>query len=405
MKIFLRSFAVTTAVLAVGLFIFGFANRTNLFPKTGQASASTPSQTVSRTKSSSKVSAYPAAWDDHGIFSAFYGKAYKKLSAMSLSEKVGQMLLARCPSEDAVESVGKYHLGGYVLFEQDFKGKSAPQVISTLGSYQSAASIPMLMAVDEEGGTVVRISENPKLSKTKFKSPHELYAEGGLAALKKDASNKAALLKSLGINLNLAPVSDVSTNPSDYIYKRALGKPAKETGAYVSAVVGATRSAGLASTLKHFPGYGDNVNTHTGIAIDKRPYSTFTSSDFVPFEDGIAAGAECVLVSHNVVECMDKGVPASLSPKVHGILRNDLHFTGVIMTDDLSMDAIKDYTHSTDPSVKAVLAGNDLLLTTDFKESYDSVLAAAENGTIPPGLIDKAVFRVLAFKYADGIMK
>lgn len=323
---------------------------------------------------------------------------------MTLEEKVGQMILARCPESGAVSAIQTYHLGGFVLFEQDFENKTKAQVVSTIQSYQDASEIPMLMSVDEEGGTVVRISSNKNLAAHKFKAPQKVYAQGGLAAIQADTLNKDALLKSLGLNLNLAPVSDVSQNPADYIYSRTLGKPAKETGTYVAAVVKTTSDAGLSSTLKHFPGYGSNKNTHTGISIDNRPYSTFENSDFIPFEDGIAAGAESILVSHNIVNCMDKGVPASLSPKVHQILRGDLHFTGVIMTDDLSMDAIKDYTHNTDPAVKAVLAGNDLLLMTDYEEGYNAVLSAAKNGTIPQDQIDRAVFRVLAWKYAKGML-
>ncbi|MDR3552378.1 MAG: glycoside hydrolase family 3 N-terminal domain-containing protein [Clostridia bacterium] len=346
----------------------------------------------------------PASWNDSGIFSAYYAKAYQKLSTMSLSEKVGQMFLARCPQENAVSSIQACHLGGFVLFESDFKGKNTNQVVSTIAAYQKASSIPMIMAVDEEGGTVVRISGNPKLSAHKFQSPQQVYAEGGLKAVSADTLKKAQLLKKLGLNLNLAPVSDVSLSPSDYIYSRTLGRSAQATGQYVAAVVKAMRESGLSSTLKHFPGYGNNLNTHTGIAIDNRPYSTFVNSDFIPFEQGIKAGAESILVSHNIVQCMQKGVPASLSPAVHRILRNDLHFTGVIMTDDLSMGAIKDYTDNQDPAVAAVLAGNDMLMTDDFQQGYDAVLKAVNAGVISKEQIDRAVFRILAWKYARRIL-
>jgi beta-N-acetylhexosaminidase len=354
--------------------------------------------------SNEQIANIPEDWNDNGIFSAYYAKAYQKLSTMSLEEKVGQMILARCPQENAVTSIQNYHLGGFVLFEVDFKNKTSADVISTIKSYQNATAIPMLMAVDEEGGTVVRISSNPNLADKKFQSPQEVYANGGLEAIRADTLEKANLLKKLGLNVNLSPVTDVSLNPSDYMFKRALGKPAQETGNYVVAVVKAMQDCKLSSTLKHFPGYGNNVDTHTGISIDNRPYSTFEKSDFIPFENGINAGVESILVSHNIIECMDKGVPASLSLAVHQILRNTLHFTGVIMTDDLSMDAIKDYTHNTDPAVKVVLAGNDMLMMTDFQEGYYSVLEAVKTGVIPQEQLSKAVFRILAWKYARGIL-
>ena len=347
----------------------------------------------------------PPDWEDGGIFSDWYERAYQKLKSMNLEEKVGQMILARCPEEEADAIAREYHLGGYVLFERDFKDKTAEEVIGAIKSYQDAAAISLIIAVDEEGGAIVRISGNPNLADEKFQSPQAIYDGGGLDAIRADTIKKAELLKKLGINLNLAPVADVSQNPSDYIYTRTLGKPPEETGAYVAAVITAMQSQGLSSALKHFPGYGNNRDTHTGIAVDKRSLNSFWKNDFIPFEAGIEAGAESVLVSHNIIESMEKDVPASLSANVNSLLRDVLKFTGVIMTDDLSMEAIKEYTGGTDPSVQAVLAGNDILLTTDFAQAYSAVLAAVDAGQIPKDTVDRAVFRILAWKYAKGIIK
>lgn len=177
-----------------------------------------------------------------------------------------------------------------------------------------------------------------------------------------DTIEKAALLQSLGVNVNLAPVCDVSNNPSDYIYPRTFGKDAKQTAAYVKTVVETMNGRKLGAVLKHFPGYGSNVDTHTGIATDTRPYTSFETADFLPFQAGIAAGAGGVLVSHNIVTCMDETLPASLSPAVHRVLRDTLGFNGVIMTDDLMMEAIKQYTGAQKAAVLAVRAGNDMVL-------------------------------------------
>jgi beta-N-acetylhexosaminidase len=367
--------------------------------------ATTPSATASAPVSTATPTGMPEDWNDGGIFSTAYKKAYQKLSSMSLEEKVGQMILARCPDEEAETSARDYHLGGYVLFERDFKDKTAEEVSSAIRSYQDAAAIPLIMAVDEEGGTIVRISSNPQLADKKFRSPQKIYNEGGLDAIRADTVKKAQLLKELGLNLNLAPVADVSEDPSDYIYARTLGRPPEETGGFVAEVVETMQDQGLSSTLKHFPGYGNNRDTHTGIAIDERSLGSFRKNDFIPFEAGINAGAECVLVSHNIVLNMEKDVPASLSANVHRILREELMFTGVILTDDLSMDAIKEYTDGADPSVQAVLAGNDMLLTTDFAQSFDAVLTAVDAGKIPLETVDRAVMRILAWKYAKGIIQ
>jgi beta-N-acetylhexosaminidase len=157
--------------------------------------------------------------------------------------------------------------------------------------------------------------------------------------------------------------------------------------------------------LKYFPGYGNNVDTHTGIATDNRSYDTFVKSDFLPFEAGIEAGAGSILVSHNIVTSMDKDYPASLSAKVHEILRKDLSFNGVIMTDDLSMEAITKYTGNQKAAVLAVTAGNDLLIATDFDVQIPAVIAAVKDGTISEDQIDEAVLHVLIWKLTLGIIK
>ena len=205
--------------------------------------------------------------------------------------------------------------------------------------------------------------------------------------------------------MNLAAVADGSTNSCDFIYKRAYGKNAEETAKYVSEVIKTMNNDGIISTMKHFPGYGNNIDTHTGIAIDERPYETFETSDFLPFKSGIDVGAPTILVSHNIVKSMDENNPASLSTKIHSILRYDLGFSGIIMTDDLAMDAVKTYTENGEAAVQAVLAGNDMIISSDFKTQRQEVLNAISEGKIDEELIDMAVRRILACKYAYGIIK
>ena len=163
-------------------------------------------------------------------------------------------------------------------------------------------------------------------------------------------------------------------------------------------------AAGIGSVLKHFPGYGSNVDTHTGISVDERSMESFETSDLVPFAAGIAAGADSVLVSHNIVNCMDGDLPASLSPEVHRLLREELGFTGVALTDDLAMDAVEAYAQDGSVAVLAVLAGNDMVVTTDYRAQIPLVLRAVEEGTIDEALIDRAVSRVLGWKYDLGLL-
>lgn len=324
-------------------------------------------------------------------------KITKMLDNMSVEEKVGQMFMVRVPKENADKRVSEYHLGGYIMFGRDFDNKTKEEVINNIASWQSAADIPMLIGVDEEGGTVNRISTNTEFRSEPFKSSQELYAEGGFDLIYEDTITKANFLKELGINVNFAPVVDVSTNPDDYIYKRSFGKNANLTSEYAEVVVRAMKESNIASVLKHFPGYGNNTDTHTGIAIDNRTLETFKENDFLPFEAGIKAGANIVLVSHNIVTNIDPDNPASLSTRVHEILRNDLGFAGVIITDDLYMDAIsKNYDSSV--AVLAILAGNDLICTTDFESQIPEVIAAVEDGTISIDRINESVRRILELK-------
>lgn len=324
------------------------------------------------------------------------------LDGMTLEEKIGQMFFARCPETDGAEVAAEYALGGYVLFGRDFQDKTFDEVVANIKSYQESVEIPMLIGVDEEGGTVVRVSKYPQFRTEPYKSPREIYLEGGLEAIDLNAREKSALLKELGINVNLAPVCDVSTNPQDYIYSRTLGEDAETTAEYTAVVTKATKESGIGTVLKHFPGYGNNVDTHTGVAYDKRTLEEFKENDFLPFVSAIEAGADSVLVSHNVMEDVDQSLPASLSPEVHYILRNDLGFKGVIMTDDTAMEGIKSFS-DIDTAVLAVIAGNDLIISSNHAEQIAAVVTAVKTGGISLEKIDESVLRILLWKMELGI--
>lgn len=330
-----------------------------------------------------------------------------RLSSMTLEEKVGQLFFVRAPADNAVEDVSAYHLGGYILFGRDTQDKTANALIQTIQSYQEAASIPLLIGVDEEGGTVVRVSSNPHLRSSKFKSPQKLFASGGMEAVTAEAHEKDILLRALGFHVNLAPVADVSTSSNDFIYPRAFGQDAEATADYVAQVTAQMTADGMGSVLKHFPGYGNNVDTHTGVAVDRRPLETFETSDFLPFAAGIRAGGglTAVLVSHNIMTCVDDALPASLSPAVHKLLRKELAFEGVVMTDDLAMDAVAAYAQDGAAAVMALEAGNDLIITTDYRTQIPKVIEAVKSGALAEEVIDAACRRVLRWKDALGLLE
>ena len=324
------------------------------------------------------------------------------LDSMTLEEKVGQLFFVRCPTENAVEDISTYHLGGYLLFGRDYKDGDSwltwDQFIQKIESYQDAAAIPLFIGSDEEGGTVTRASRNPNLFAEKFKSPKELNYIGGIEEILRDTDTRSRELRALGINVNFAPVCDVSTDPKDFIYDRTLGQDANMTADYVRLVVPAMTEGGTLPVLKHFPGYGNNVDTHTGIAVDQRPMETFENSDLLPFQAGIDAGAPFVLVSHNIVTCMDADLPASLSPAVHRVLREACGFEGIAITDDLAMDAVQAYAKNGAVAVMALQAGNDMIITTDYRTQIPAVIAAVQDGTLDESVIDNACLRVLRCK-------
>jgi len=355
-------------------------------------------QEIEKVKESSNV--LPESLQDDGIFKNYYSAAYKKVKSLSLDEKIGQILLARYP-ENGVSEMQKYHLGGYVFFAKDFAKKTEDQVKQMIRDLQNNASIPLFTAVDEEGGKVIRISSNPNLVASPYPSSQSLYQSGGFDAIRDNTIDKSRVLKNLGLNINLAPVVDVSTDKNAYMYDRTIGLDTAKTSQYAKTVIEASHGTSVSYTLKHFPGYGNNADTHQSATTDTRTLENLKDNDFPPFEAGIKARAEAILVSHNTLTNIDSKNPASLSPTIHNLLRNDLGFTGIVITDDIAMGATATIDHAT---VKAIQAGNDLIITTDYQGSIKEIKDALNKGELSEAMIDKLALRVLAWKYYKGLL-
>lgn len=326
------------------------------------------------------------------------------LESMTTEEKVGQLFLARCPEDSALEDIQTYHLGGYILFGRDFDDQTPDSIRQTLEGYQAAAEIPLLIAVDEEGGTVCRVSSRKAFRDSRFPSPRSLFESGGMEAAVAAEAEKSRLLASLGINVNMAPVCDITTDPAAFMYSRSLGQDPDITGDYIAQTVNTMDSYGIGSVLKHFPGYGNNADTHVGIAVDERSLEELESRDLIPFRRGIEAGCGAILVSHTFVNGLDTELPASLSPAVHSYIRDEMGFEGVIVTDDLVMQAITDLYGAEEAAILAVLAGNDLLCSTEYALQYTAVLEAVREGRISEALLNQAVGRILRWKRELGLL-
>ena len=342
--------------------------------------------------------------EETGIFKDYYKKARKVVSEMTIEEKVGQLFLVRYNVND-VEYLSNYYPGGYILFAKDFENHTKESITKEIKKDQSLNKYPLIIGVDEEGGFVTRVSRFTNFRSERFKSPRTYYEEGGYSLVEQTENEKAQLLLSLGINLNLAPVADISTNENDFINNRTFGRGADETSEYIKNMVTYANNNKINSCLKHFPGYGNNEDTHTGIAIDNRSYESFIENDFKPFKAGIEADVPSILVSHNVVNSIDPEYPASLSNKVISELRNTLDFTGIIMTDDLAMDAVKSYVENGHAATLAINAGNDMIITSDFMTMKNEVLQSVDNKEIKEETIDEAETRIIAWKYYSGLFK
>ena len=333
------------------------------------------------------------------LFSKEYESAQVKLDNMSLEEKVGQLFLVRYDKNMALSWINDYYAGGYILFAKDFDNHTKESIKEELSSLNKNSKIPMVFAVDEEGGYVTRVSRYKAFRDEKFPSPRDVYDSLGVEGLESIEKEKGELLLSLGINLNLAPVADVSIDSNDFINIRTFNRDAKETANLIGLMVDYANEVGISSSLKHFPGYGNNVDTHTGVAIDERSYDNFLNNDYLPFEEGIKRKVPSILVSHNIIKCIDSEYPATLSKMiVTGELRNKLNFSGIIITDDLSMGAVSSYVDDNSAAVLAINAGNDLIITSDFVNMYNSVITAVKSGKIKMETIDTAVRRILAWK-------
>ncbi len=337
------------------------------------------------------------------LFAQYYDEADQILNTLTLEEKIAQMFII--PFSSYKESDSYKTVGGFILFSSDLKNLSKDRVIAKISNRQDKAKINYIMTLDEEGGTVTRLSYNPKLINTKILSPRAYYNEGGIDKVLEIEEMKDRLLLDLGFNLNLAPVADISTNPKDFMYDRSIGLNPTETGNYIVKVTNIAQELNFSTCLKHFPGYGPNGDTHRIETIDNRELSYLKENDLIPFQMGIEAGTPFILISHNIIATVDRSYPASLSKSVIDILKNDYNYTGLIVSDDLTMDALDSYNTNNELSTLAINAGNDLLITKQYKDYYDSALKAAQEGRISEKRINESVRKILAWKLAYNVIK
>ncbi len=336
-------------------------------------------------------------------------RAEELVAGMTTEEKAGSLLVVRgntVEQSELVQLIKDVKAGGVTLFSGNFKDKTEDEVKQMISEIQEAGGGSMLISVDEEGGIVNRLSRQPLLREEPYKSPQDIFASGGFDAIAADTLDKCEFLKRFGVNVNFAPVADVTTDPEGFLYSRAFGQNAEETARYVELVVSIMKENGVGCCIKHFPGYGNSHgDTHEGLVASDVTAESLWSSDLVPFIAGINAGTDSIMITHTIISALDPDVPATFAPAVYELIRNDLGFDGVTITDGLDMDAITQYCNGEDPAVAAFLAGNDLLcIPPDPRASYDSLLAAYRDGQITDERLDQSVVRIIKWKLSLGLL-
>lgn len=348
------------------------------------------------------------------------------LAEMTLREKVAQLFVVRPdaldPSRtqdqiDDIHAEGVTHVteemartleripvGGVVLFAKNIED---PQQLSTLiGELQAAGGGTLFIAVDEEGGLVARLANHPAFELPQYDSAAAVGTEGEDAALEM-GSAIGGYLKEYGFNLDFAPVADVNTDPRNTVIgTRAFSSRPEEAARMAGAMAEGLRGQGIMPTFKHFPGHGNTAeDSHSGTAVSFGTRKEMAHGTWLPFLE--AQNSDCIMIGHiSVPDITGDLVPATLSHTVvTDILRGELGFGGLVITDSLAMEAVTDNWTPGEAAVLALEAGCDLLLMPQgLRDAYDAVLAAVEDGTLTEARIDESVRRILECKMEWGIL-
>ena len=294
----------------------------------------------------------------------------------------------------------QYPVGGILLYAHNID--TPEQVTRFIGELRRLQGDP-LICIDEEGGRVARIANNPNFKVPKFESTASIGATGNPKAAYKAAYAIGSYLKQYGFEVNFAPVADVNTNPENIIIgTRAFSDKPEVAAPMVAEYVKGMADAGVVSCLKHFPGHGDTyADTHLGYAVSHKSWEEMLDCEMVTFRAGIDAGVPMVMTAHiSAPKVTGSEIPSTLSPVIlQDKLRKELGFKGVIITDGMEMGAItREYT-SEQAAILAIQAGADILLgTREYPKVFDAVLKAVQDGTIPESRIDQSVRRILKLK-------
>ena len=343
------------------------------------------------------------------------------LREMTLRQKVGQLFIIHPDSLDPppdptekcatvctpamADAMAQYPVGGIIMFQENIE--SADQIRKFNSDLQSLAGIPLFLGIDEEGGLVARLANHQAFDLPKYPSAASVGNTGDPANALEMGRTIGAYLKEYGFNLDFAPVADVNTNPKNpVIGKRAFSSDPETAGIMASAMAEGLRDQGVIATFKHFPGHGDTAeDSHNHLAVSYKSAQELAQCEWIPFS--FATADDMIMLGHIALpQVLNDRTPASMSRQVvTGILREQLGFEGLIITDSLEMGAITDLYTSADAAVRAIQAGCDLILMPDDLEAaFDAVVNAYETGELSQADLNATVERILRFKERHGMM-
>lgn len=349
------------------------------------------------------------------------------LREMTLKEKVGQLFIIRPESLDSsltpeqvhdassngATSLSKsmetmlhdYPVGGIIIFGKNLNNEK--QIATFTKELQNASEIPLFMSIDEEGGTIARLANHSAFNLPKYESAAAVGANKNSGDALEMGTTIGKYLQEYGFNMDFAPIADVNTNPDNPVIGiRAFSSNATIASEMAKSVAAGLKEQKVIPVFKHFPGHGDTAeDSHSGIAISNKAQSEMENCEWLPYKS--LTTKDCVMVGHIATPKITGNLtPATMSGKIiNDILRQQLGFEGVIISDSLAMGAVTDEYDSKEAAVKVFEAGCDILLMPEnFTEAFDAIIEAVEDGTISEQRLDKSVRRILTLKQEYGLL-
>lgn len=337
---------------------------------------------------------------------------------MTLEQKIGQMFIVAPETFSSygtvtvenqldAEKIKKYNIGGFVLFSKNILN---PNQLISLTSYINDINeeIKPFISIDEEGGQVARISNNPNFPDKKIEDMSDIGKNKDYSRAYEVGDTIGKYLNEYGFNMDFAPVCDVYLNNNNSVVnKRSFGNDSELVSKMSLNVMLGLRDNNIISSAKHFPGHGNtSLDTHNGFATNNATLEEMTNTELIPFKNMIDNNIDTIMVSHVIYPSLsEEKTPATLNYDiVTNLLKNEMNYTGVVITDAMNMGAIVNNYNVKESTLKAVNAGIDIILMpADFYEAYDSLLVAVKNGEISEERIDESLYKILKLKLSAGI--